>query len=291
MNYKMLFCDSMLRGKEATLAGIIRVIIEEEPETQDEIAEKLGISRRYVAKLLKPLIDEGVVKHPYVVDMGKLHKLNLQFDENLLMKEIKTTLEKMEKTLLNNLDLVYTALKNNDKKLAEDVIIKDYALNKMEEEIRLLLSMNALKYLPGAYANAFATIASNLERLGDYIANIAEEIVHGLKLDEDIEEEITIIFNILKEMLIEAIDVVISKKKETKIHKLEEQLHKNLDLLLNKVLENKREDLNFYVQFGMFLKDIERFGDRCVNIVDIALELYHNIPRSPIPERLKRGML
>ncbi len=291
MNYKMLFCDSMLRGKEATLAGIIRVIIEEEPETQDEIAEKLGISRRYVAKLLKPLIDEGIVKHPYVVDMGKLHKLNLQFDENLLMKEIKTTLEKMEKTLLNNLDLVYTALKNNDKKLAEDVIIKDYALNKMEEEIRLLLSMNALKYLPGAYANAFATIASNLERLGDYIANIAEEIVHGLKLDEDIEEEITIIFNILREMLIEAIDVVISKKKETKIHKLEEQLHKNLDLLLNKVLENKREDLNFYVQFGMFLKDIERFGDRCVNIVDIALELYHNIPRSPIPERLKRGML
>ena len=281
----------MLRGKEATLAGIIRVIIEEEPETQDEIAEKLGISRRYVAKLLKPLIDEKIVKHPYVVDMSKLHKINLQFDENLLMKEIKTTLEKMEKTLLNNLDLVYTALKNNDKKLAEDIIIKDYALNKMEEEIRMLLGMNALKYLPGAYANAFATIASNLERLGDYIANIAEEIVHGLKLDKDIENEVAVIFNILKEMLTEAIDVVKSKRKETKIHELEEQLHKNLELLLNKVLENKREDLNFYVQFGMFLKDIERFGDRCVNIVDIALELYHNIPRSPIPERLKRGML
>ena len=244
----------MLRGKEATLAGIIRVIIEEEPETQDEIAEKLGISRRYVAKLLKPLIDEKIVKHPYVVDMSKLHKINLQFDENLLMKEIKTTLEKMEKTLLNNLDLVYTALKNNDKKLAEDIIIKDYALNKMEEEIRMLLGMNALKYLPGAYANAFATIASNLERLGDYIANIAEEIVHGLKLDKDIENGVAVIFNILKEMLTEAIDVVKSKRKETKIHELEEQLHKNLELLLNKVLENKREDLNFYVQFGMFFK-------------------------------------
>ncbi|XRO75567.1 PhoU domain-containing protein [Methanocaldococcus sp. 28A] len=281
----------MLRGKEATLAGIIRVIIEEEPETQDEIAEKLGISRRYVAKLLKPLIDEKIVKHPYVVDMSKLHKINLEFDEYILMKEIKTTLEKMEKTLLNNLDLVYTALKNNDKKLAEDIIIKDYALNKMEEEIRMLLGMNALKYLPGAYANAFATIASNLERLGDYIANIAEEVVHGLRVYEDIENEVEEIFNILREMLTEAIDVVKSKRKETKIHELEEQLHKNLELLLNKVLKNKREDLNFYVQFGMFLKDIERFGDRCVNIVDIALELYHNIPRSPIPERLKRGML
>ncbi|AAB99661.1 repressor protein [Methanocaldococcus jannaschii DSM 2661] len=283
--------DNMLRGKEATLAGIIRVIIEEEPETQDEIAEKLGISRRYVAKLLKPLIDEKIVRHPYIVDMSKLHKINLEFDEYILMKEIKTTLEKMEKTLLNNLDLVYTALKNSDKKLAEDIIIKDYALNKMEEEVRILLSMNALKYLPGAYANALATIASNLERLGDYIANIAEEVVHGLKLDKDIENEVNMIFTLLKEMLTEAIDVVKSKKKETKIHELEEKLHKNLELLLNKVLENKREDLNFYVQFGMFLKDIERFGDRCVNIVDIALELYHNIPRNPIPERLKRGML
>lgn len=223
--------------------------------------------------------------------MSKLHKINLEFDEYILMKEIKTTLEKMEKTLLNNLDLVYTALKNSDKKLAEDIIIKDYALNKMEEEVRILLSMNALKYLPGAYANALATIASNLERLGDYIANIAEEVVHGLKLDKDIENEVNMIFTLLKEMLTEAIDVVKSKKKETKIHELEEKLHKNLELLLNKVLENKREDLNFYVQFGMFLKDIERFGDRCVNIVDIALELYHNIPRNPIPERLKRGML
>ncbi len=289
----MKLCDNMLRGKEATLAGIIRVIIEDEPETQDEIAEKLGISRRYVAKLLKPLIEEKIVKHPYVVDMSKLHKLNLEFDEYiiLLMKEIKTTLEKMRDTLLDNLNLVYNALKNNDKKLAEDIIIKDYELNKMEEEIRMLLSMNALKYLPRNYINAFASIASNLERLGDYIANIAEEIIHGLRLDENIENDIERIFNILKEMLIEAVDVVINKKKETKIYNLEEKLHENLEELLNKVLQNKKEDLNFYVQFGMFLKDIERFGDRCVNIVDIALELYHNIPRSPIPERLKRGRL
>ncbi|ACX72776.1 MAG: winged helix-turn-helix transcriptional regulator [Methanococci archaeon] len=281
----------MLRGKEATLAGIIRVIIEEEPETQDEIAEKLGISRRYVAKLLKPLIDKGVVKHPYVVDMNKLHTINLEFDENMLMKEIKTTFERMKSTLLTNLDLVHRALKNNDEKLAEDIIIKDYALNKMEEEIRLLLGMDALKYLPGAYANAFATIASNLERLGDYVANIAEEVVHGLKLDKNIEKDVEEIFSLLKEMLIEAIDVVNSKRKETKIYDLEEKLHEKLESLLNKVLESKREELNFYVQFGMFLKDIERFGDRCVNIVDIALELYHNIPRSPIPERLKRGTL
>ncbi|ENN96433.1 phosphate uptake regulator, PhoU [Methanocaldococcus villosus KIN24-T80] len=278
----------MLRGKSATLAGIIKVIIEEEPETQDEIAEKLGISRRYVAKLLKPLIDEGVVKHPYVVDLKKLHKINLDFDEFYVMKNIIEILENMERVLLNELDSVYKALKENNKKIAEEVILKDYALNKMEEEVKMLLKISSIKYLPESYANAFIIIASNLERLGDYLANIAEEIVNGLKLDETIEDEVEKIFNILREMLKEAFEVVKTKKKETKIYRLEEELHRRLDKLLDLVLKNKKDDINFYIQFGMFLKDIERFGDRCVNIVDTALEAYHNIPKSSIPERLRR---
>ncbi|WP_423792465.1 PhoU domain-containing protein [Methanocaldococcus indicus] len=281
----------MLRGKDATLAGIIRVIIEEEPETQDEIAEKLGISRRYVARLLKPLIDEKIVKHPYVVDMNKLHKTNLKFDDELLLKEILGIFENMKNFLMNNLNLVYKALIENNTKIAEEIILKDYSINKMEEEIKLLLNTNVLKYLPISYANTYLVIASNLERLGDYLANIAEEIVKGLYIDGELKIFIDKIFKILKDMLNEAVDIVITKRKETKIYELEEELHKILNEMLEYTLKNKRDDLNFYVQLGMFLKDVERFGDRCVNIVEAALELYHNIPRNPIPERLKRGLL
>ncbi|WP_456472857.1 PhoU domain-containing protein [Methanocaldococcus sp.] len=278
----------MLRGKEATLAAILKVIIEDEPETQDEIAEKLGISRRYVAKLLKPLINEGIVKHPYIIDMRKLHLLNLDFEDNPIVKEIYSTFEKMKNEIKNNLKLVYKALKEDDKEIAKDIIIKDYSLNKLEEEIEIILKMNTIKYLPEKYVTTFSKIASNLERLGDYIANIAEEILNGFKIDKDLEEDIERIFNILSDMIDEALEVVVTKKKDTKIYKLEEELHKILDSTLEKALKNERDDLNFYIQFGMFLKDVERFGDRCVNIVDHALELYHNIPKNPIPERLRK---
>ncbi|WP_048203293.1 PhoU domain-containing protein [Methanocaldococcus infernus] len=278
----------MLRGKNATLAAILKIIIEEAPETQDEIAEKLGISRRYVAKLLKPLINEGIVKHPYVIDMKKLHLLNLDFEDNQIVKEIYTILGKMKEEIKNNLKLVYKALKEGDKKIAEDIIVKDYSLNKLEEEIELLLKIQTTKYLPEKYISTFSKIASNLERLGDYLANISEEILHGLYIDKDMEEDVTKIFEILDSMLEESYSVVVEKKKESDIYKLEEELHGVLNKLLNKVLEKKKEDLNFYIQFGMFYKDVERFGDRCVNIVEYALELYHNIPRTPIPERLKR---
>ena len=54
-----------------TLEDILDVIVYDNPSTQDEIAEKLGISRRYVTQLLKPLIDEDIVKRSYVVDMKK----------------------------------------------------------------------------------------------------------------------------------------------------------------------------------------------------------------------------
>mgnify|MGYP002519331702 CR=1 FL=1 len=39
-----------------------------------EIGEELGISRRYVTKLLKPLIDQDIVKRAYILDMDKLEE-------------------------------------------------------------------------------------------------------------------------------------------------------------------------------------------------------------------------
>ena len=59
--------------RNKTLEEILDVIFYNNPSTQDEIAEELGISRRYVTKLLKPLIDQDIVKRAYILDMDKLH--------------------------------------------------------------------------------------------------------------------------------------------------------------------------------------------------------------------------
>lgn len=65
-----------------TLEDILDVIVYDNPSTQDEIAEKLGISRRYVTQLLKPLIDEDIVKRSYVVDMKKYDEVYGSSDPN-----------------------------------------------------------------------------------------------------------------------------------------------------------------------------------------------------------------
>jgi phosphate transport system protein len=281
----------MLRGKDATLAAILRVIMEDKPETQDEIANALGVSRRYVAKLLKPLIDEGVVKHPYVVDLEKLSKLNIKFDTDIILKEILNTFEKMGNNVLSNLDMAFIALKNNDIEIAKSIIIQDYALNRMEEEVNIMIKMDALKYLPTTYAMSLSSIASNIERCGDYISNISEEVVNGLKIkNKELRREIDEIYLIIREMFMEAMDVLKIKKRNSKIFELENKLHKKLEKIMEKVSKEKGENINYYIQFGMFLKDVERFGDRCVNIVEIAMELYHGIPRNVLPEGLKKNL-
>ena len=56
------------KTKNVTLKAILDVIRYENPSTQDEIAEKLGITRRYVTKLLHLLISEIIEKRAYVID-------------------------------------------------------------------------------------------------------------------------------------------------------------------------------------------------------------------------------
>jgi phosphate transport system protein len=269
----------MLRGKGATLAAIIKIIIEDEPETQDEIASKLNISRRYVAKLLKPLIDEGVVKHPYIVNMDKLPEFDVYDDIDKPLDNIINLYEKMGENVIYNLNKVFKALKTNDLETARSIIFQDYRLNKMEDEIRISIKTNNLKYIPLEQSMLLSVIASNIERCGDYISNIAEEVINGLKIREYLFQDVNDIFNIITEMFILAINMVKNNEASFKIYELENKLHKKLDIILKKISERgcKAEDINYYIQFGMFLKDVERFGDRCIKIFEASREFYHNL--------------
>ena len=60
---------------DKTLEDILNIIFYDKPSTQDEIAEKLKISRRYVTQLLKPLIEEDIVKRAYVIDLNKYDEI------------------------------------------------------------------------------------------------------------------------------------------------------------------------------------------------------------------------
>jgi len=272
------------------LAAIIKVIIEEEPETQDDIANKLNVSRRYVAKLLKPLMENGAVKHPYVVDVEKLSELGIYQDINKFLDDVSTIFEKMRYNVLQNLDKVFKALENQDLDTAKGIILQDYALNKMEDEVNLVLKMNALKYFPTEQAMLISFIASNIERCGDYISNIAEEIVNGLNIKPSIMKDVVEIYQIIREMFINAMNLLENKKMEFKIYELETKLHEKLSEIMEKISKDESRgsaDINYYIQFGMFLKDVERFGDRCIKIFESAREFHYNIPQNKVPESVK----
>jgi len=272
------------------LAAIIKVIIEEEPETQDDIANKLNVSRRYVAKLLKPLMENGAVKHPYVVDVEKLSELGIYQDINKFLDDVSTIFEKMGYNVLQNLDKVFKALENQDLDTAKGIILQDYALNKMEDEVNLVLKMNALKYFPTEQAMLISFIASNIERCGDYISNIAEEIVNGLNIKPSIMKDVVEIYQIIREMFINAMNLLENKKMEFKIYELETKLHEKLSEIMEKISKDESRgsaDINYYIQFGMFLKDVERFGDRCIKIFESAREFHYNIPQNKVPESVK----
>ena len=62
MTYWMIIRNSdKMSKKDKTLKEILDIILYENPSTQDEIAERLGITRRYVNQLLQPLVKDGTI--------------------------------------------------------------------------------------------------------------------------------------------------------------------------------------------------------------------------------------
>ena len=73
-------------------------------------------------------------------------------------------------------------------------------------------------------------------------------------------------------------DMVRDKKVSFEIYDLEEELHRKLEKIMKTLSEREKcetKNINYYIQFGMFLKDIERFGDRCIKIFETGREFHY----------------
>ena len=144
--------------KNNTLKEILDIILYEAPSTQDEIAEKLNISRRYVTKLLKPLIDENVIKKAYVVDLKKFNEISENYETENSLPEysgeyfIKEMMKEMGEQICKQFAWSFEALKNNDVDLAQkaldefneltgvlNIVNKDKKEDILDEEIEKLI--------------------------------------------------------------------------------------------------------------------------------------------------------
>ncbi|MGB9979805.1 PhoU domain-containing protein [Methanobacterium sp.] len=294
------------KTKNSTLKAILDIILYEHPSTQDEIAEKLGITRRYVTKLLQPLITKGVVKRAYTLDLKKFDEFSEVFEEEKTSREhagtlyIKEMLKNMANHVCKQLDRSFEALSTYDDELASKALNMDYITNNMHEKVRTSVDM-ALSMNPSSEFSktmAFSEVAYDLERIGDHSCQFANfTMKESYEVDPEMLVYLQEMYETSKKMVNYSMDVFLNERLElkNKVMDYEERIHvlqkKALNCIATQMAEASFDDTErstYYLSLSRVVKAFERIGDISIEIIDISREFYENIPRITTPERFRR---
>lgn len=294
-----------IKGKNNTLKAVLDVILYENPSTQDEIAEKLGLTRRYVTKLLQPLVKRGVVKRAYILDLKKFDEFSEMFEEEPTSREnagsflIKEMLKNMADHVCEQFDKSFEAFAQYDEDLANEALKMDFITNNMHEKVRssvdTVISINP--YSEFSKTMIFGEVAFDLERIADHTAQIANFVLSGCYMvDEEMEGTLKSMFKTSRKMVNYSMKAFLNEEldQKDKIMDYEERIHELQKKALNNIATQMAEDdmdkdrSTYYLSLSRVVKSFERIGDISVEIVDSAAEFYHNIPRTTTPERFRR---
>lgn len=294
--------------KNSTLKAILDVIRYENPSTQDEIAEKLGITRRYVTKLLQPLISEGIVKRAYVIESKKFDEFMDIYGEEKVPVEHATLkivelLKGMESHVYNQMETSFKALSSYDKELANEALKMDFMTNNMHEKIRTSVDM-AISMNPSpefSKSSAFSEVAYDLERIGDHSCQFANfTLKEAYEVDPEIFKYIQEMYETSKKMVEYSMEVFLNEKLnlKEKVMKNEEKIHliqkKALNCIATQMAEASFDDTErstYYLSLSRVVKAFERIGDISIEIINVSREYYENKPRTITPERFRRKPL
>lgn len=290
--------------KDQTLKEILDLILYENPSTQDEIAEKLGITRRYVAQLLQPLIQDGTVKRAYMIDLKSYEK----FTESLVDYSTTNTtcnvlindmLANMTKHVHSQLEASFDAVLDYDADKAKKALEMDYTTNTMVEKIRTSVEtiVNIDKHSEFSKSLLYTEIAYDLERIGDYCGHIAKFVINDVyEIDKIVLKNLKKMYKTAQSMIRLAMTAFIEGKTELKedLMELEESIHflqaKSINLIATQMAENsfdEKERSNYFIYLFRVIKAFERMGDISVEMMDVAIEFHENIPRPTTPRSFR----
>ncbi|MDY3097322.1 MULTISPECIES: phosphate signaling complex PhoU family protein [Methanobrevibacter] len=290
--------------KDKTLKDILDLILYENPATQDEIALKLGITRRYVAQLLQPLVKDGTVKRAYMIDLKSYESIAESLSDyhvnetkgNVLVNDM---INNMAKHVHSQIEVSFDAVLEYDKEKANKALEMDFATNNMVEKIRTsvetIVSMN--KHSEISKPMLYNEIAYDLERIGDYCAHIAKFVINDIyKIEENVLKKLKKMYKIARKMIRLAITSFLEGKTELKddLMKLEELIHilqtKAINLIAEQMAESsfdEKERSNYFIYLFRVIKAFERMGDISVEMMDVSIEFHENIPRSTTPRTFR----
>ena len=296
--------SGIMGKKDKTLKDILDLILYENPATQDEIALKLGITRRYVAQLLQPLVKDGTVKRAYMIDLKSYESIAESLSDyhvnetkgNVIVNDM---INNMAKHVHSQIEVSFDAVLEYDKEKANKALEMDFATNNMVEKIRTsvetIVSMN--KHSEISKPMLYNEIAYDLERIGDYCAHIAKFVINDIyKIEENVLKKLKKMYKIARKMIRLAITSFLEGKTELKddLMKLEESIHilqtKAINLIAEQMAENsfdEKERSNYFIYLFRVIKAFERMGDISVEMMDVSIEFHENIPRSTTPRTFR----
>lgn len=290
--------------KNKTLKDILDCILYENPSTQDEIAEKLGITRRYVTQLLQPLVKEGTVKRAYMIDLKVYEKLAESFGDYAPVSDsgyilVNDMLSNMARHVQSQLQESFDAVQDYDENKANLALEMDYTTNNMVEKVRTsvetIVSINQHSEL--SKSMLYNEVAYDLERIGDYCGHIAKFVIEDVyEVDEVILKNLKKMHKTAQKMIRSAMLAFLEGKTNLKddIMDFEESMHmlqnKSINIIATQMAENsfdEKERSNYFMYLFRVVKAFERIGDISIEIIDVAIEFHNNIPRSTTPRTFR----
>ena len=270
----------------------------------DEIAEKLGITRRYVTQLLQPLVKEGTVKRAYMIDLKVYEKLAESFGDYAPVSDsgyilVNDMLSNMAKHVQSQLQESFDAVQDYDENKANLALEMDYTTNNMVEKVRTsvetIVSINQHSEL--SKSMLYNEVAYDLERIGDYCGHIAKFVIEDVyEVDEVILKNLKKMHKTAQKMIRSAMLAFLEGKTNLKddIMDFEESMHmlqnKSINIIATQMAENsfdEKERSNYFMYLFRVVKAFERIGDISIEIIDVAIEFHNNIPRSTTPRTFR----
>ena len=194
------------------------------------------------------------------------------------MDKLNIDLTKMGHLVEVSIENMIDAFKHHDKALAKEIIENDRLINDMERSIESRAFSLILRQQPIASdlrnVTSALKIVTDLERIGDQAADIAEIIYHfeGKHAYRTVEH-IPTMAKKAKIMVHEAIDAFI--KKDLTTAQMVKDMDDEIDSLFEEVkqevieiLKENSEKVDYCIDFLMIAKYLERVGDHAVNICE-----------------------
>lgn len=291
--------------RDKTLKEILDLILYENPSTQEEIAEKLGITRRYVTQLLQPFVKDGTIKRAYMIDLKSYENVVESVGDYVNTKNspgnalINDMLANMAKHVHSQLEMSFDAVLEYDEDKASKALEMDFATNNMVEKIRTsvetIFSINQHSEISKSIL--YNEIAYDLERIGDYCGHIAKFVINDVyEVDNNILKKLKKMYNTAQSMIRLSMKAFIEGKTELKddLMDLADTIHimqsKAINLIATQMAESsfdEKERSNYFIYLFRLIKAFKRIGDISVEMVDVAVEFHDNIPRPTTPRTFR----